>query len=206
MAVFETSYALIRKYEGGWCDVPGDAGGETYAGIARRFFPHWAGWKIVDAEKASPSFRRGPHAFSAHLSGLFNLEQWVRAWYESEWWDKMGLKDMPQAVADEIFEQAVNLGRCGAGRYLQRVCNAFNYDAARQARLFEDLQEDGAVGPKTLSAIAILLRTRLSDGQLVHALNCMQGAHYINIAAKKPALRKFTSGWMTRTRMADGEA
>ncbi len=199
MAKFEQSYALVKKYEGGWCNVSGDAGGETYAGIARNFFPHWAGWKLVDVEKTHPSFTRGPNTFSAHLAGLFDLQEWVRVWYQSEWWEKLCLGSLPQTLANEIFEQSVNLGKGGHGKYLQRVCNAFNYNAATQGRLFTDLKEDGAVGPKTLSAIQILLRTALDDGAFVHALNGMQVAHYVAIAAKSPTLRKFSRGWLTRT-------
>lgn len=199
MADFIKSYALVKKYEGGWCNVAGDAGGETYAGIARNFFPLWAGWGVVDAEKKHPSFKRGAAAFSAHLVVLLELQEWVRAWYEKEWWNKLGLAPMPQALADEIFEQSVNLGKGGHGKYLQRVCNAFNYDASRQARLFADLKEDGAIGQKTLAAIAMLLRTNLPEKAFVHALNGMQVAHYVASASAKPSLRKFTVGWMTRT-------
>ena len=37
MADFLKAYAPVRQWEGGWCNVPGDAGGENYAGIARAF-------------------------------------------------------------------------------------------------------------------------------------------------------------------------
>ena len=58
---------------------------------------------------------------------------------------------------------------------------------------------DGAIDPKTLNALATLLRRRAKEGELVHALNCMQGAHYLELAAKKASQRVFTTGWMTRT-------
>lgn len=199
MADFAKSYALVKKYEGGWCNVAGDAGGETYAGIARNFFPHWAGWQLIDAEKSHPSFKRGAVTFSAHLVVLPELQAEVCAWYRKEWWQALHFGALPQNLADEIFEQSVNLGKCGHGKYLQRVCNAFNYDPAKQGRLFDDLKEDGAIGAKTLAAIGILLQNRLPEKAFVHALNGMQVAHYVAIAANKPTLRKFTTGWLTRT-------
>ena len=39
MADFATAYAPLAGFEGGWCNVQGDSGGETYAGIARRYWP-----------------------------------------------------------------------------------------------------------------------------------------------------------------------
>lgn len=50
MADFATAYAPLAGFEGGWCNVQGDSGGETYAGIARRYWPGWPGWKIIKAQ------------------------------------------------------------------------------------------------------------------------------------------------------------
>ena len=58
---------------------------------------------------------------------------------------------------------------------------------------------DGAIGPKTLSALKIILENKARAENLVHALNCMQGAHYLELAAKKSSQRKYTVGWMKRT-------
>ena len=52
MADFLTAYAPLARYEGGWCNDPADRGGETYAGIARNFFPAWPGWALIDAAAA----------------------------------------------------------------------------------------------------------------------------------------------------------
>ena len=116
-ADFNIAYNPVRTFEGDWCDVPGDKGGETYAGIARAFFPDW---HFIDAAKAHPSFQQGSLAFSRHLTTLPNLEDLVTAFYRVQWWDKMGLARWPQLVANELFEQAVNLGRGGSGKLLQR--------------------------------------------------------------------------------------
>lgn len=199
MAEFSVAYAPLKQFEGGWCDVSGDAGGETYAGIARNFFPGWEGWAIIDAAKKHSARREGAAAFSSHLAGLPGLQEMVAAWYRTQWWDRMQIAQFPQAVANELFEQAVNLGRGGAGRYLQRLCNAFNYDARSKRPLFADLEEDGAAGPKTLAALAVVLAGRVGETDLVHALNCLQGAHYLQLAAKSFPRRKFVDGWMKRT-------
>lgn len=203
MADFLTAYAPLARYEGGWCNDPADRGGETYAGIARHFFPDWGGWAVIDAARAHPSFQQGAAAFSRHLSALPDLSDAVRDWYRTEWWERLGLGTLPQALANEIFEQSVNLGKGGAGRLLQRVINAFNWDKAHKRPLFPDLVVDGAIGPRTLDGLALLLRSRTNEAALVHALNCMQGAHYINIAAGKSSQRRFTDGWLTRTHTAE---
>jgi len=198
-ALFETAYAPLRGFESGWCNDAGDAGGETYGGIARNFFPHWQGWAIIDAAKSHSSFRQGARAFSRHLAGIPGLADLVAEWFRVEWWNRMGLAQFPQAVANEIFEQSVNLGRGGAGKYLQRLCNALNFNKFTGQRLFEDLKEDGAVGAKTLGALSTLLAKRTSVESIVHALNCMQGAHYVGLGAKNYNHRQFVDGWMTRT-------
>lgn len=122
----------------------------------------------------------------------------VAEWYREEWFDALGLGSLPQKLANEIFEQAVNLGKAGCGKKVQTICNAYNYKNGGQ--LFADLKIDGAIGPKTLKALALIIQSGKAEaGNLVHALNCMQGAHYLELAAKKTSQRVFTIGWMKRT-------
>lgn len=198
MSDFLTAYTPLKQFEGGWCNVPGDAGGETYAGIARNFFPGWSGWPVIDAAKQHSSFRQGAAAFSRHLATLPVLADMVTGWYRVEWWERMQLAQFPQIVADELFEQAVNLGRGGSGHYVQRLCNALNWKKG-ETRLFADLTEDGCLGPKSLDAIAALLRGRVAAEVFVHALNGLQLAHYIGLGSKNFHHRKFADGWITRT-------
>lgn len=196
MADFAIAYAPLKDYEGGYSNDPSDSGGETYAGISRRYFPAWEGWGIIDSWKK----RIGSNAatLTKKLAAIPELQSLVSRWYEKEWWDKLGLASLPQAVANEIFEQAVNLGKGGSGKKVQTVCNAYNYFSG--SPLFPDLAIDGAIGPKTLAALQIIIsRNKATPQSLVHALNCMQGAHYLELAAKKASQRKFTVGWMSRT-------
>lgn len=195
MAEFAQAYAPLKQYEGGYSNNAADRGGETYAGIARNFFPKWQGWPIIDRWKKSVGTRAS--VLNRALSAVPELRSLVEEWYKAEWWDRLGLSTLPQALANEIFEQAVNLGKGGAGKKVQTVCNAFNYRSG--SPLFPDLKVDGAIGPKTLAALRAILADRADEAALVHALNCMQGAHYLELAAKKASQRQFTVGWMRRT-------
>lgn len=195
MADFDTAYAPVKKYEGGYDNDPADRGGETYAGIARNFFPNWAGWAIVDQYKKTIKTHS---ALTKALGAVPRLQALVSEWYRKEWWDRLGLAALSQKLANEIFEQSVNLGKAGCGKKVQTICNAYNYGPSG-AKYFDDLVIDGAIGPKTLNALATLVKSKTDPENLVHALNCMQGAHYLELAAKKASQRRFTVGWMTRT-------
>ena len=195
MADFEIAYAPLKDFAGGYDNDPDDRGGETYAGIARKFFPSWQGWKIIDKIKRSNQSKAAINqaAKADHL-----LRDYVRAWYKTTWFDALGLGELPQPLANEIFEQSVNLGKSGSGKKVQIICNAYNYQPGAK-KLFADLKVDGAIGPKTLAALKIILANKANAESLVHALNCMQGAHYLELAAKKFTQRKYTVGWMKRT-------
>ena len=195
MASFDIAYAPLKDFEGGYDNDPDDRGGETYAGIARNFFPAWSGWKLIDQIKKNAKSKT---AINRACKVDHCLQDLVRAWYKTQWFDALGLGELPQPLANEIFEQSVNLGKAGSGKKVQIICNAYNYLSGAK-KLFTDLKVDGAIGPKTLAALKIILANKANAESLVHALNCMQGAHYLELAAKKFTQRKYTVGWMKRT-------
>lgn len=200
MADFSTAHAPVAVWEGGYGNHPADRGGETLCGIARGCHPDLALWKLVDAEKDHPSFRQGSAAFTRHLRQIPGLLEQVTAFYRNLF-NSLGLAsdDMPQELANEIYEQVVNLGQGGHTRYLQRICNAFNYNRKTGTRLFHDLKEDGALGTLTRAALRVLIEKRTTQAVLVHALNGAQAMHYINLAAGNETQRRFLDGWLTRT-------
>ncbi len=197
MADFMVAYKLVLDFEGAYSNDKNDVGGETYCGIARNFFPKWKGWKYVDAAKEKYGTRSA--TLSKNLKDVKELQDAVADWYKKEWWDKLGLNDLTQTLANEIFEQSINLGKGGHGKLLQMLINAFNYNTKTNGTLFDDLVVDGAVGPKTLKALATIISKRTDEKTFAHALNCLQGHHYINLAAKKVSQRAFLRGWLTRT-------
>lgn len=207
MAIFANAQPLIRVLEGSvWSNHKSDLGGETYIGISRKYHPEVSSvWEIIDAEKktAKNVFQKGAAAFSAHLSNIVELQQQVDIFYIVEFWDKLGLNMYTQTLANKIFEQAIHLGKSKTVRYLQVICNAFNYDAQTGERLFADLDVDGSLGKtpeksKTATAIVELLRVRVPESRFVSMLNAIQCAHYLDVAATRFGNRVFMDGWINR--------
>ena len=125
MTDFNLSFEKMIRNEGGYKlhKVEGDRGGETYAGIARRYHPTWEGWVYIDAgDLENPK-----------------LSQSVRGFYKVQFWSRIkadGIKE--QSVAESIFDFAVNGGV---------------KTASKLAQLVVDATPDGVIGPKTIEKI-----------------------------------------------------
>jgi lysozyme family protein len=95
MAEFNPAFDRMIRDEGGFVlhNVPGDRGGQTYAGIARNMHPKWPGWSVTDAGGTPPA-------------------QLVHDFYRAHFWDDIrGDQITQQAVASDIFNFYVNTGR-----------------------------------------------------------------------------------------------
>jgi lysozyme family protein len=190
VAAFKEAYAAMRLLEGprhlGYVNDPADPGGETLGGIARNFWPNEEMWKVVDGAKAYANFP----ACLERPSMLGLLEDAMAAFYLKNFWTPLLLDAVPsQALADEIFEEAVNMGTVPAVRSLQTVLNSLNNYSKR----WPDIAPDGKMGPAT---VAILQGGAAKAGMLDtirKGINCLQGAHYIESKNEK-----FTVGWMAR--------
>lgn len=184
MADFALELAKLGGLEGTYDNDPDDAGGETVFGIARAFHPSWPGWALVDAAKALPGFpvclTRSPEVLAARA-----------AFYRAEYWDRFSCDEWDQALAGEIFEQAVNLGVGRVAEHLQRVFNAINH----QGKYGPDLVVDGSFGRKTLGALRAAVADRRSRA-LQYGVNGMQCAYYAGLAQANPGKRKWAAGWL----------
>jgi Putative secretion activating protein len=74
--------------------------------------------------------------------------------------------------------------------FLQRALNVLN----SKGKLYPDLEVDGAIGLVTVSALRGYLTERDED-TLVKALNCLQGAYYVNLAERREKDETFVYGW-----------
>lgn len=104
MADYKHSIARVLLTEGGYANDPTDAGGETYKGIARNFWPKWTGWAVIDSAKKK-------EGFPANLKPTNILGDAVMNFYRVNFWDKVGGDFIDnQSIADLLVDSAVNEG------------------------------------------------------------------------------------------------
>lgn len=128
MAEFLPAYEIGRQNEGGYVNDPSDKGGETYAGVARNYWPSWKGWPIIDASKP---LKRGDFIKNEEL------ESCIKQFYRQNFWNKIqGDYIDSQAVATFIYDWTLTSGK--AIKIIQRELG---------------LTDDGIFGNGTLAAV-----------------------------------------------------
>lgn len=106
MANFDQAYDKVLGAEGGYSHVSSDLGGETYAGISRKYNPGWKGWELIDSYKAT--FPGGIIPRYTKFNDA-TLKQLIRDFYKATQWDVIyGDTIKSQSVADIIFDARVN--------------------------------------------------------------------------------------------------
>jgi len=107
----------VLKSEGGHANDPDDGGGETYRGIARKFWPQWAGWKIIDAAKMLSNF---PKCLSANTE----LQNLVIDFYKVNFCDKIGGDSIGNInILNMLVDTAVLEGITSAIKRAQKIVN-----------------------------------------------------------------------------------
>ncbi|MGD0433559.1 MAG: glycosyl hydrolase 108 family protein [Acetobacteraceae bacterium] len=101
----------------------------------------------------------------------------VRAVYIADFWNRVRCDALPPGVDLMMFDQAVNAGPDRAGRALQLAVGQKRADV------------DGAVGPDTMSRVALADTLTLLD-----AVTAMQRTSYRQMAA----FGLFGDGWLAR--------
>lgn len=188
MADFKKAFDNTMGHEGGYVDDRDDRGGETYRGVSRHNFSNWKGWKKIDGLKPVDS------GFRDRLTQDDSLQKDVRDFYKKEFWKRFkGDEIADQALAEELFDTAVNMGSRVAGRFFQQGLNLLN----RNGSLFSDLEEDGFAGAKTIKALDKYLSSDKPE-YLLKILNILQGARYVEIMKNNPIQEKYARGWLNR--------
>jgi lysozyme family protein len=165
---FDASLEFTLAEEGGYSDHPTDLRLTTNFGITLARLRRF----LRDPGLGQDDIRHVPCAT-------------VRALYLTDFWNRTRCDALPPGIDLMVFDHAVNAGPDRAGRALQLACGH------KRAEI------DGAVGPKTLSRVA------LSDTlALLDALAAMQRTSYRQMAA----FGLFGEGWLARLDRRRGKA
>lgn len=111
-SAFERAFLRTVGHEGGYVNHPGDPGGETKYGISKRSHPN------------------------EDIAGM-TLER-AKLIYLRDYWQATRCGEMPEPIATEVFDAAVNSGTAQAVRWAQRAAGC---------------ADDGLIGPVTLKAL-----------------------------------------------------
>lgn len=187
MAELKPALARVLKSEGGHGNDPVDPGRETYCGVSRRYHPAWSGWVIIDEWKAKPGFPE-------NLKSDHALELAVETFYRAIWKRLHCEEIVSQAIANELFDAAVNPGEKLAVCFLQYALNDLN----KNGKLWPDIPVDGQVGPKTLAA----LKAAEADSEMVAAFLSVDCFNYFRGRMRKDKEKeKYARGWWKRRKL-----
>ncbi len=165
---------VTLRFEGGYANVPGDKGGETYQGISRKFNPDWPGWVILERYKP---LTRGDLINDTELkNSVANL--YFEKYFQKNQFHKFRFV-LPALMC---FDFAVHGGYKPEG--LQDMLNA---------RFERNLKTDGIIGDVTLASL-----NSIDPVQLSHAILDWRKAHLYGIVEKNPSQEKFLNGWENR--------
>lgn len=186
MAKFEIAEAITGRNEGGYANNPADRGGETFAGIARNFWPKWGGWKYIDKYKSQYP------GLSSDLKKRFTLAKWINAsakvpsepvgqliseFYKLNFWDLNKLDQInDQQVGNSIYDFGVNSGK---GRAVQFIEEMFG------------VKKDGIMDPVVISLI-----NNGDPKKILTEYNAKREAAYRSWAKGDQA--QFLNSWLSR--------
>lgn len=173
---FDAALRRVLKIEQLYSNDPADSGGETVWGISRRNWPKWDGWALVDRRRLEPGFPN-------NLRGDRELDASVARFYRAEFWLPTRCDQLAAAIADKLFELAVNTGTRPAGEILQVALTSLGFPVVI----------DGSIGPATIAAAGAIM-----PGNVRSAMQAAQAGYYLGLVAAKPSQKRFRNGWLAR--------
>ena len=162
----------IINTEGGYVDNANDSGGPTRFGITEA---------VARVSGYYGDMRLMPRDFAFSV-------------YASKYWDSLAgdsLIALSEPIAHEVIDTGVNMGISRAAKFLQRCVNVFN----QEGRLYNDIVVDGDIGHATMAALTAFITLR-DEQVMIKALNCLQGAFYIELAERREKDEAFVYGWL----------
>lgn len=145
---FDTAFQNVIGVEGGYVNNKNDNGGETKFGISKRAYPN------LDIAELT-------------------LDE-AKQIYKRDYWDRIKGDQLPYALAEFVFDYAVNSGVITAIKALQRSVGAL---------------PDGVIGPKTIACVQ--QKGALQTVRIMFVDRAMLFAHHED-------LEEFGHGWFAR--------
>jgi lysozyme family protein len=174
MANFKEAFGLTGHNEGGYANNPNDHGGETFAGIARKFWPAWSGWLFIDGYKQE---HKGVVGINSLLTNG-GMQNAISSFYKQNFWDINKLDQInDQQIADNVYDCGVNSGTEYAARVMQKAAG---------------MGADGIVGSKTIAAV-----NEDAPQAIYDSINAQRVTKYHELA-QAPGQLVWLKSWMSR--------
>lgn len=172
-ADFQPAYSLVKVAEGGYVNNPADRGGETYAGIARKYWPNSDIWAVVDFYKNT----KYPNGIPVNTK-LPGTDGIVEEFYRDLWNSGNFGAINNQALANLAFDTRILHGSTGV-KMIQQIVGS---------------SADGVMGPKTVAAMNAYPNVADLQNKIVAARkNLIQ-----QIVTADASQAQFYAGWLKR--------
>lgn len=103
--------------------------------------------------------------------------------YIRDYWDKCRCSELPLPLAIVVYDSAVNCGVQSASIWLQKALN----------KVWGNLEIDGVIGPRTLSAVE-----QVNPYELATKIVSFRLKRYTSLVRRDSTQRDFILGWMDR--------
>lgn len=157
---FATALSYTLGFEGGVSNDAVDRGGLTKWGVTQRSYDRY---RTRMAQATQPVTEM--------------TQEEMGSIYREDYWNEIRGDELPDPLADLMFDMAVNSGPDDAIKALQRALGVV---------------VDGALGPKTLAAV------HAAGSALPLEFLKQRGAHYRDIIVADPSQVHFLAGWINR--------
>lgn len=178
MTIREQAISDVIEREGGstYTNRPADRGGPTR-------------WGVTQSTAAQYGYTGDMRDYPKEEAVKVYLDFWYRLRLTA-------IEAYDADLAVYLLDYGVNSGPGRAGATLQRLLNVLN----NRGKLYPDLVADGAIGPRTLTALEQYSKARGSAGLrvLTEAVNAMRIAFCVELAERQESQEENLYGWISR--------
>jgi lysozyme family protein len=172
MSDFNDAIPTVLRREGGFENNVNDPGGATNFGVSLRWLKSQGLLSELEIEEGDKT------QDEVQVIRIMTQAQ-AEGFYKCWWWNKYNYQNfISQAVANKVFDTAVNMGASRSHRILQKIVG---------------LPQDGVLGPKSFAEA-----NAMSPSVLIVNFQSAQAQFYRDLVAKNPKLQEFLTGWLNR--------